>query len=232
MKAAYWSADSYVPGTPAVVLGTAAAGGSAGTGLRTDCTIVAFDTTDPSTQALGDTAVVGSVAKAARRDHKHAMPSEATVNSLAVAAVNAAGIILATAKSVEIKKVLTGDHTVSGITVTLTAGENFTLFQVGYLKSDGKIWLSDADAIATMPVLYIATAAISADTAGIFMKIGFAYDASWNWTVGGKLYASGTAGAITQTAPTGSLKVVQIVGFAHSATIIEFCPMSGYLELA
>ena len=36
---------------------------------------VAFDATAPSTQALGDSAVVGTAVTAAHRDHKHAMPS-------------------------------------------------------------------------------------------------------------------------------------------------------------
>jgi hypothetical protein len=62
-------------GTPAVVLGTAAAAGSAATFLRDDDTIVAFDTTVPVTQAFGDAAATGSVAKAARRDHVHGMPA-------------------------------------------------------------------------------------------------------------------------------------------------------------
>lgn len=62
--------------TPAIVLGTAAAAGTTLTPIRSDATIVAFDATSPSTQAFGDTAVVGSVALAARRDHKHAMPAD------------------------------------------------------------------------------------------------------------------------------------------------------------
>lgn len=62
-------------GTPAVVLGTAAAAGVAATFLRDDDTIVAFDATAPSTQAFSDAAAVGTATVAARRDHKHAMPA-------------------------------------------------------------------------------------------------------------------------------------------------------------
>ncbi len=65
-------------GTPAVVLGTAAAAGSTDEAIRRDSTIVAFDATVPTTQAFGDAAATGSAAVAARRDHKHAMPSFAT----------------------------------------------------------------------------------------------------------------------------------------------------------
>lgn len=59
--------------TPAIVLGTAAAAGSASTVIRSDATIVAFDATSPTTQAVGDSAATGSAAVAARRDHKHAI---------------------------------------------------------------------------------------------------------------------------------------------------------------
>lgn len=71
--------------TPAIVLGTAAAAGSAITAIRSDSTIVAFDATAPSTQAFGDSAVVGSAASATRRDHKHAMPSLGTGSTNAAA---------------------------------------------------------------------------------------------------------------------------------------------------
>lgn len=66
---------------PALVLGTAAVEGDATTLVRSNATIVAFDTTDPTTQASGDFAAVGAAAVAARRDHKHAMP-EALLPSL------------------------------------------------------------------------------------------------------------------------------------------------------
>lgn len=64
--------------TPAVVLGSAAAAGAAGTVIRSDSTIAAFDTTVPVTQAMADAAATGSAAFAARRDHKHGMPSSIT----------------------------------------------------------------------------------------------------------------------------------------------------------
>jgi hypothetical protein len=61
--------------TPAIVLGTAAAAGAATTVIRSDSTIVAFDATVPTTAAAADAAATGSVAFAARRDHRHGMPS-------------------------------------------------------------------------------------------------------------------------------------------------------------
>lgn len=64
-------------GTPAIVLGTAAAAGSTDEAIRRDSTIVAFDATAPVTQAFSDSAATGSATVAARRDHKHGMPADA-----------------------------------------------------------------------------------------------------------------------------------------------------------
>lgn len=61
-------------GTPALTLGTSNSAGAASTGIRTDATIAAFDSTVPVTQAFGDAAATGSAGVAARRDHKHGMP--------------------------------------------------------------------------------------------------------------------------------------------------------------
>lgn len=54
--------------TPAIVLGTAAAAGAAGTVIRSDSTILAFDATVPA--ALG-AAAAGVATVAGRRDHVH-----------------------------------------------------------------------------------------------------------------------------------------------------------------
>jgi len=72
-------------GTPAIVLGTAAAAGSSADVIRKDATIAAFDSTAPVTQAFGDNAATGSAAVAARRDHTHGMPSLGTGASDAAA---------------------------------------------------------------------------------------------------------------------------------------------------
>ena len=61
-------------GAPSLTLGTTNVEGS-DTGLRRDASIALFDATNPSTQAHGDAAAVGSAAVASRRDHKHGMPA-------------------------------------------------------------------------------------------------------------------------------------------------------------
>lgn len=68
--------------TPVIGLGTTAAPGTQGQAIQTDATIVAFDNVAPSTQAFGDTAVVGTAVHGARRDHRHAMPSLTFVDGI------------------------------------------------------------------------------------------------------------------------------------------------------
>lgn len=75
---------------PAVVLGTAAAAGVATTHIRSDSTIVAFDATVPVTQASADAAAAGTAAVAARRDHKHGMPTSIPSERLAASTTPAA----------------------------------------------------------------------------------------------------------------------------------------------
>lgn len=107
MNGAGSPAASVVYGSPAVVLGTIAAAGSTDEAIRRDSTIIAFDATVPATQAFGDSAATGSTAVAARRDHKHAMPTTPVIS---------------------ISK--TGSTALTGA-VTLTGGTNVTLTQVG-----------------------------------------------------------------------------------------------------
>ena len=117
------------------------------------------------------------------------------------------------------------DHTASGPIASLTAGEIFAIGELGYIKDDGKVWKSDADAATTMPGLVIALAVIAADAAGNFAFPGsFIRDDTWAWTVGGLIYASATAGALTQTAPSGASDVIQPIAIATHADRIFLLP--------
>lgn len=138
-----------------------------------------------------------------------------------VAKIDADGDV--TAKSFSTSGTALADDSFAGLTITLTAGENLAFGEVGYMKSDGKVWKADADALATMPALFVATAAISADATGVFGTQGYVRDDSaYNWTVGGRVYVSGTPGAVTQTAPTGQDDVIQKIGIGLTADILYF----------
>ncbi len=76
-------------GTPALTFSTTNATGSASTVILTDATIAIFDATNPAAETAGATAVVGSAAFAARRDHVHAASIGTPVN---IGAANADGV--------------------------------------------------------------------------------------------------------------------------------------------
>jgi len=101
-----------------------------------------------------------------------------------------------------------------------------------YLKSDGKWWKADADAIATMPALRMALESKTANQTCNTLVMGRVRDDDWNWTVGGKVFASTDAGAITQTAPSGSTDIVQVVGVAYHADKMIFQPDITTIELS
>ena len=110
-------------------------------------------------------------------------------------------------------------------------GESVAFPDLLYLKDDGKWWKADADAAATMPVLRMALETKSADQACSMLVHGRVRDDDWTWTVGGIIYASTAPGALTQTPPSGTADVVQIVGEAYAANKMIFNPDLSFLEV-
>lgn len=126
------------------------------------------------------------------------------------------------------------DLTVSGITCTLNANENQNFGDVCYIDIDGQAHLIDADAIASMSGLFMATATISANADGVYLALGFARNDAWAWTVGGLIYGTTTAttgNTLSQTPPSGTDDVVQILGVATSADRMYFNPQLVQVEL-
>lgn len=124
----------------------------------------------------------------------------------------------------------TADVTADGVKVTLTAGENLVFGEVVYVKSDGKMGRGDADAIATSSCVAMALATIANNADGEFLLSGYARNDAWNWTVGGLIYLSTTTGALTQTAPSGTDDVIQILGVATHADRMLFQPQLVQVE--
>jgi hypothetical protein len=126
------------------------------------------------------------------------------------------------------------DHTYVGIALTATAGTNLTIGQTCYMGADGKMELSDADQVTTMPALYMATGTIAENASGSFLRFGYMRDDSWNWgTLGGLLYADTvTAGGLTLTPPSGSGDYVQIVAQVITADILFFFPCPVMVKVA
>lgn len=191
-----------------------------------------FDATSPSIQAIGDAAAVGTAVVATRRDHKHAMPSQATMDTASVAAVAAAGVVLATAKYIEITTP-SGDHTACGWAKTETAGIALVFGEACYVGIDGKMEKALADdAAITIPATHLCLATIAEDATGLFLLYGEAYDASWAFDIGLSVYLSAaTLGLITKTMPvkvTGNQ--VQVLGTAKTTAKIQWSPSLVVLE--
>jgi hypothetical protein len=57
------------------------------------------------------------------------------------------------------------------------------------------------------------------------LVMGRVQDNDWAWTIGGLIYASaGTAGTYTQTPPSASGDIIQVVGIAYHADKMIFDP--------
>ncbi len=128
------------------------------------------------------------------------------------------------------------DHTVSGLTVVLTAAQAQAIGDVVFIASTGKASLAKADAIANgIAIFMVADATIAQDATGNYLCLGFIRDDTWNWTVGAFIYLTiiGTTGnTLSQTAPTATDNVVQIVGWATHADRMYFSPQLIPLELS
>jgi hypothetical protein len=154
--------------------------------------------------------------------------SGATFSSPVFSGAVGSNISLASGYNLNLVNALTTTNTWSGVTSTYTnnAGSTINRWQLVYLDSSGEMELAEGNASVTMPCVAIATASISNGSSGTFMTYGYARDDSdWSWTPNGLIFVSdGTAGALTQTVPTGTGHQVQVVGVAITAHIIYFYP--------
>jgi len=127
-----------------------------------------------------------------------------------------------------------GDGVVTGLTGVFTAHENVVVGDACYINTDGEMQIGDADAIATSSCVALAGATIAADATGVFLLNGIACETDWTWTVGGLIYLTvtgTTTNTLSQTAPSGTDDVVQILGVATHADRILFAPQLVQVEL-
>lgn len=123
------------------------------------------------------------------------------------------------------------DETANGVKATKTVDTNATGFgALLFLASDGNYDEADATDDTLMPAT--AMALESGTGSKQILKQGYVRDDSWAWTAGGLIYASTTTGAMTQTAPSATGEIVQIIGIAESATVIYFDPEFTFIEVA
>ena len=97
-----------------------------------------------------------------------------------------------------------------------------------YVDSSNEVQECNANAIATMPCIGVTTnTSNTADHDPVaVMMMGFIRDDDFAFgTAGAPVYASGTVGEMTNTAPSGTDDVVQVIGhsLADDALFVQPC---------
>ena len=133
------------------------------------------------------------------------------------------------------------DPSYSGTTLAGIAGENLVFGDVVYYKNDEKVYKAKADSTTTMICMGIVTADALADTSVVLLVDGLIRSSSvFSFTIGGQassasaiVYVSETvAGNVTQTRSTTSTHIVQIIGYAVTADVLNFKSDYTYIEIA
>ena len=103
------------------------------------------------------------------------------------------------------------------------AGEALSRLELVYKNPDGRWYLADADAAATMPTIGITMGPALAGQVVRVLKEGYIGRSTWAWTVGGEIYASSVPGALVQVPPAAP-SLTQVVGMATRRDMILFDP--------
>ena len=123
----------------------------------------------------------------------------------------------------------------SGQTATFLANENQGFGDAVFINSTSEAQLGDASVIATASCIGLCIAGVTTGNTGTYLLQGFARNDTWNWTPGQPIYLSltgTTTNTLTQTAPSATNEVVQILGMAITADIIYWNPNLVQIENA
>ena len=174
---------------------------------------------------------------------QYLIPYSDTTSSFSQIAIGTAGQVLtsngagavATFQNLNIliSAVPGSDHLTSGNTIILTAHDAQAFGDICFLNASGEAALASAAVVASSGAVVMATGNISANAEGTYLLLGTARDGSWAWNVGGLVYLSavGTTGnTLTQTPPSASNNIVQIVGVATHANRMYFNPSLSQVE--
>lgn len=126
------------------------------------------------------------------------------------------------------------DDTWGGRGITgVNAGATIAQWEAVYMGSGGEWLLADATDDTAAPMRGLAAAAGTDNNPMTVVTEGVIRNDAWNWTIGGMLYLSTTAGGLTQTAPSSAGEIVQQVGFAITADVIYLnVGAATYIEVA
>lgn len=126
---------------------------------------------------------------------------------------------------------LATDDTYTGADLSgVNAGATIAQWEAVYLDASATEWLlADANGSGTYPARGLAVAAGTDGGALIVIEEGVVRNDAWNWTIGGTIYLSATAGGLTQDA--GSFATgdkLQVVGYALTADVMRVKPSTDY----
>jgi len=128
------------------------------------------------------------------------------------------------------------DHDAQGIIMTFTAGMTITPFSPVYLHTDDEVHEADADAIATMPAIGVSinTSNVTDGNPVEVMVLGLIRDESFTdfGTNGAPLYVHTGVGEMSNTAPSGTDDVVQVIGHSIGEKLIFVQPCLTTIEHA
>lgn len=136
-------------------------------------------------------------------------------------------------KYIKLLAVPTADSTANGEIVSdIVAGATIAFPDLVYLNTSGKWAKVDANAVATCQGMFgIALESKNADEAVKVLLRGFIRYDTWNWaSVGLPVYASTTAGGLSQTLVSGEDDVVVMAGTVTHADRIYFNPQTITIE--
>ena len=143
------------------------------------------------------------------------------------------GAEVVTSQDSTLSAALSSDDSYSGSVITgLNNSGGVTQWDSVYLNSSSQWVIADANGSGTYPARGMAVATVADGEATSVLVHGTVRNDGWNWTIGGSLYLSATAGGLTQTAPSTSGDKVQVVGFALTADIAFFDFNSVYLTVS
>jgi len=224
-------------------LGNIIAFGDDGSDLETPAASIQFEV--DGTPGGGD--MPGRIIFATTKDDETAV-TEAVRIDAAQNTTFAGNVVIAADKSLELSQgsnitftdTITqdsiDDHDAQGIIMTFQAGMTVTPFSPVYLHTDDEVHEADADGIATMPCIGVSinTSNVSDGDAIEVMVLGLIRDESFTdfGTNGAPVYVSTTVGTMTNTAPSGTNDVVQVVGHSIGEKLLFVQPCLTTIEHA
>lgn len=138
--------------------------------------------------------------------------------------------------SIDLDASLSADGKYSGIAITGTAGAALAFGDVVYLAAADSRWeLTDADAVGTAGTVLVGICVLAAAGDGNSTKIllqgTIRADAKFpTLTVSSPVYIdTATAGAVTNTAPSGADDVIRVLGFGIDGNTMYFNPSQDHI---